>query len=231
MSKQEIETMVADNKREVDQLKHLRHPNILSFYGTMIEGDTLAIVTELMDGDMRSYLKSRALVDPLSKRIGILRGAACGIRYLHHQRLVHRDIKPENFLLTHMPAITSVKLCDFGLSRIKESTHVNTLRMGGTTVYIAPEVHRGEQFDERSDVYSFSIVMWEMITKQTPYADKPIASLPGIVGWGKQRPSAQILDATFSEDALPGISPSEFEKVGADDKPYIAPASDETLIL
>jgi hypothetical protein len=100
-------------------------------------------------------------------------------------------------------------------------------------MYIAPEVHRGEHFDERSDVYSFSIVMWEMVTSkvlicclcivfyvrlcvicgreqnvyaclqiflttcpdllvQTPFADKPVASIPGIVGWGQQRPSTSV---------------------------------------
>jgi serine/threonine protein kinase len=218
-------TSKEDFEREVDQLKHLRHPNILSFYGTIIEGETLAIVTELMEGDMRMYLKSKALVDPLPKRISILHGAACGIRYLHYQRLVHRDVKPENFLMTHMPASTSVKLCDFGLSRIKDSTHINTLRMGGTTMYIAPEVHRGEQFDERSDVYSFSIVMWEMMTRQIPYADKPIASLPGIVGWGKQRPSTQMLEGAFSEEALPGISPSKMDVVSWSRGLHVAGAS------
>ena len=59
-------------------------------------------------------------------------------------------------------------------------------------MYIAPEVHRGEQFDERSDVYSFSIVMWETVSKQAPFADKPLASIPGIVGWGQQRPSSLV---------------------------------------
>ena len=88
---------------------------------------------ELMEGDMRGYLRKGALTDPLSKRLNILRDASCGIRYLHSENLVHRDIKPENFLLMHLSTSTIVKLCDFGLSRIKDATHVNTTRAGTVT--------------------------------------------------------------------------------------------------
>lgn len=57
-------------------------------------------------------------------------------RYLHSERLVHRDIKPENFLLTHLPTFTIVKLCDFGLSRIKDATHINTIRTGAAKLRV-----------------------------------------------------------------------------------------------
>ena len=166
LTTQEVDAFSQDYRREVQQLMRLRHPNILSFYGSISEVGELAIVTELMEGDMRGYLKTRAKSESLSKRVNILRSAACGIRYLHGESLVHRDIKPENFLLMHLQKGTLVKVCDFGLCRIKDATMVNTNHLGGTMMYIAPEVHRGEHFDERSDVYSFSVVMWELVTKE-----------------------------------------------------------------
>ncbi len=118
----------------------------------MTDGESLEMVTELMDGDLRGYLRGAARTDPLYRRVQLLREAAAGLLYLHSQQVVHRDIKPENFLLQGLEEKAVVKVCDFGLSRIKDASHVKTARTGGTLLYIAPEVHRGEPFDERSDV-------------------------------------------------------------------------------
>jgi serine/threonine protein kinase len=195
LSQEELELVLVEYKREVTRLCQLRHPNVLSFFGTVTSLPTLGIVTELMDKDMRRYLKSQAPnADPLAVRLGLARQAYCGVAYLHRRRLVHRDIKPENFLLIGHGAACVVKVCDFGLARVKEASHINTMRTAGTMTYIAPEVHRGEPFDERSDVYSLSIVTWELVTLQTPFSDKNMASIPGIVGWGQQRPSPLALD-------------------------------------
>eukprot|EP00960_Hanusia_phi_P056023 763132-Hanusia_phi.AAC.2 len=166
--------------------------------GTLTDSNTFCIVTELLEGDLRKYLKNEALFDTLEHRIELLREAACGVRYLHDNRLVHRDIKPENFLLQRLHSSSIVKVCDFGLSRIKEASHINTMRTAGTMLYIAPEVHRGEHFDERSDIYSFTVMMWEVAAVKTPFSGRPIASIPGIVGWGMQRPSLEELAEVFN---------------------------------
>ncbi|EKX43197.1 hypothetical protein GUITHDRAFT_40597, partial [Guillardia theta CCMP2712] len=193
LDSEEFNQIIYDFKSEVSRLMNLRHPNVISFFGTLTDSNTFCIVTELLEGDLRKYLKNEALFDTLEHRIELLREAACGVRYLHENRLVHRDIKPENFLLQRLHSNMIVKVCDFGLSRIKEASHVNTMRTAGTMLYIAPEVHRGEHFDERSDIYSFTVMMWEVAAVKTPFSGRPIASIPGIVGWGMQRPSLEDL--------------------------------------
>jgi len=198
LDSEEFNQIIYDFKSEVSRLMNLRHPNVISFFGTLTDSNTFCIVTELLEGDLRKYLKNEALFDTLEHRIELLREAACGVRYLHENRLVHRDIKPENFLLQRLHSNMIVKVCDFGLSRIKEASHVNTMRTAGTMLYIAPEVHRGEHFDERSDIYSFTVMMWEVAAVKTPFSGRPIASIPGIVGWGMQRPSLEDLADVFN---------------------------------
>ena len=197
---EELEEVVGEYRKEVSRLCQLRHPNVLSFFGTVTNLPTLGIVTELMEMDMRKYLRTpSSKQDPLWERLAIARQAFCGVAYLHRRRLVHRDVKPENFLLSGQGASRLCKVCDFGLARVKEASHIDTMRIAGTMTYIAPEVHRGEPFDERSDVYSLSIITWELVTLQVPFGNKPAASIPGIVGWGQERPSLALLEEALSE--------------------------------
>jgi serine/threonine protein kinase len=87
--------------------------------------------------------------------------------YLHtrHVPIVHRDLKSENILLTEN---FTVKICDFGMARLKlHSTHIETQHANaGTPAWMAPEVLRGEHFDEKADVYSFSIILWEILHRK-----------------------------------------------------------------
>eukprot|EP00293_Proteomonas_sulcata_P011865 CAMPEP_0184317090 /NCGR_PEP_ID=MMETSP1049-20130417/94470_1 /TAXON_ID=77928 /ORGANISM="Proteomonas sulcata, Strain CCMP704" /LENGTH=134 /DNA_ID=CAMNT_0026636337 /DNA_START=84 /DNA_END=489 /DNA_ORIENTATION=+ len=71
--------------------------------------------------------------------------------------------------------------------------------MGGTLLYVAPEVHRGQAFDEGCDVYAFAIVLWELVTLGRPFDDKPEQAIPGIVGWGAERPTLETLNKMKSE--------------------------------
>eukprot|EP00960_Hanusia_phi_P034305 750985-Hanusia_phi.AAC.4 len=188
---------------EVSRLCRLRHPNILAFYGAVTKAPKLCIITELMDYDLRHFLRHHGKSANLVKRLEIALGAINGLLYLHSQNppVVHRDVKPENLLLCQDDEI--VKVCDFGLARDKQGAYLQTIHQGGTLNYIAPEVHRGAHVDERCDVYSFAVVLWELLSLSEPYKDKPVQSIPGIVGWGGERPSIDCMSTQLSQEVVP----------------------------
>jgi hypothetical protein len=172
--------MLASFRGEVAQLSSLRHPHILTFYGAVSRGDKLSMLVELMERDVRSYLRGNGREAALSARLRIGLGALSGVRYLHAQapKVVHRDIKPENLLLSLGDSV--VKICDLGLARHKQGAFLQTRHHGGTLSYVAPEVHRGCDIDEGCDVYAMAIVLWELTTLAVPFEDKPPQSIPGV---------------------------------------------------
>jgi len=207
-----LKEMESSFRSEVVRLCKLRHPNVLSFYGAVMRPPLLCIVAELMHCDMRHFLKVEASSATLERRILLAIGAACGMVYLHEQTppIVHRDVKPENFLLTKGG---DVKVCDFGLARDKHSTYLQTMHHGGTLSYIAPEVHRGQDFDEGCDVYAFAVVLWELLTLEMPFSNKPPQAIPGIVGWGAERPDLGPLQKAVEQKAgtVEGIALTRLE--------------------
>ncbi|EKX46970.1 hypothetical protein GUITHDRAFT_58972, partial [Guillardia theta CCMP2712] len=185
---------------EVSRLCRLRHPNILAFYGAVTKAPKLCIITEVSHRSIFVCLYLGGKDANLIKRLDIALGAMNGLLYLHSQNppVVHRDVKPENLLLCQDDEI--VKVCDFGLARDKQGAYLQTIHQGGTLNYIAPEVHRGADVDESCDVYSFAIVLWELLSLSEPYKDKPAQSIPGIVGWGGERPSVGCLSERLSQE-------------------------------
>jgi len=130
--------MLAAFRGEVAQLSCLRHPNILAFYGAVSQGDKLCMIVELMDRDVRGFLKTDASRVSLEARVRIGVGAMSGVLYLHSQlpQVVHRDIKPENLLLSH--GDTVVKVCLFSYIYVYTNTHMHmhTHKHIHTCIYI-----------------------------------------------------------------------------------------------
>lgn len=110
---------------------------------------------------------------------------ARGLEYLHECNLIHRDLKSVNLLIDEH---YNAKVCDFGLSRIIAPKNQNMTGNVGTVSWIAPEVFEKQPYDEKADVYSFGIVMWELYTKQTPFQDLNTFEIPMAVIKG-DRPS------------------------------------------
>lgn len=111
---------------------------------------------------------------------------ARGVNYLHHccPPIVHRDLKSSNLLVDKS---WNVKVGDFGLSRLKYGTFLETITGKGTPQWMAPEVLRNEPSDEKSDVYSYGVVLWELVTEKIPWEHLNSMQVIGAVGFMNQR--------------------------------------------
>jgi len=177
--------------KEIAILSKLHHPNILLFLGASISNNGLFIVTEYMNrgsvyGNLHSPLNK---VNGKSKldykmKLHLLLDAARGMLYLHtfDPPIIHRDLKTQNLLVDEFGR---GKLCDFGLSREIVSTTMSRL---GTIQYSAPETLRGEHYGEAIDMYSFGILIWEMITESIPYEGLAPLKVASEVAYNKTRP-------------------------------------------
>lgn len=111
---------------------------------------------------------------------------ARGMNYLHHCKppIIHRDLKSSNLLVDKN---WTVKVGDFGLSRVKHHTYLKTKSGRGTPQWMAPEILCNEQADEKSDVYSYGVVLWEITTEKIPWNDLNPMQVIGAVGFMNRR--------------------------------------------
>ncbi|KAL2464308.1 Protein kinase superfamily protein with octicosapeptide/Phox/Bem1p domain [Forsythia ovata] len=180
----ERERLIADFWKEALLLSSLHHPNVVAFYGVVRDGPdgSLATVTEFMvNGSLKQFLQKKDRTIDRRKRLIIAMDAAFGMEYLHGKNIVHFDLKCENLLVNmrdpHRPVC---KIGDLGLSKVKQHTLVSG-GVRGTLPWMAPELLSGKSnmVTEKIDVYSFGIVMWELLTGDEPYADMHCASIIG----------------------------------------------------
>ncbi|XP_072979871.1 uncharacterized protein [Typha angustifolia] len=175
--------------REVAIMKSLRHPNIVLFMGAVTERPNLSIVTEYLSrGSLYRLLHrsgAREILDE-RRRLNMAFDVAKGMNYLHRRNppIVHRDLKSPNLLVDKK---YTVKVCDFGLSRLKASTFLSSKSLAGTPEWMAPEVLRDEPSNEKSDVYSFGVILWELMTLQQPWTNLNPAQVVAAVGFKGRR--------------------------------------------
>eukprot|EP01132_Coremiostelium_polycephalum_P007758 gene7758-9548_t len=154
-------------EKETQILKCLRHPNVVLFMGTCTLGGNLAIITEYLNrGSLRDVLNNQELDIDWNTKIKMLIDVAQGMNYLHNYnpKIIHRDLKSVNLLVDHS---FNVKVSDFGLSRfVSSGTEAKTFC--GTLPWIAPEVFAGSGYSTQADVFSFGIVLWEILTRLQP---------------------------------------------------------------
>ncbi|XP_025607429.1 uncharacterized protein [Arachis hypogaea] len=174
--------LIADFWKEALMLSSLHHPNVVSFYGIVRDGPdgSLATVTEFMvNGSLKQFLHKKDRTIDRRKRLIIAMDAAFGMEYLHGKNIVHFDLKCENLLVNMRdPQRPVCKIGDLGLSKVKQHTLVSG-GVRGTLPWMAPELLSGKSnmVSEKIDVYSFGIVMWELLTGNEPYADMHCASI------------------------------------------------------
>ncbi|KAF2289059.1 hypothetical protein GH714_025540 [Hevea brasiliensis] len=187
-SKQEYsEDVILSFRQEVSLMKRLRHPNILLFMGAVTSCQRLCIVTEFLPrGSLFRLLQRNTTKLDWRRRVHMASDIARGMNYLHHCNppIIHRDLKSSNLLVDKN---WTVKVGDFGLSRLKHETYLTTMTGKGTPQWMAPEVLRNEPSDEKSDVYSFGVILWELATEKIPWDNLNSMQVIGAVGFMNQR--------------------------------------------
>lgn len=167
--------------QEVAIMRKVRHKNVVQFIGACTRKPNLCIVFEYMSGgSVYDYIR----------REGPLRLVAClklaadvsrGMDYLHQRKIIHRDLKAANLLMDDHQI---VKIADFGVARVIEYNGHMTAETG-TYRWMAPEVIEHKPYDEKADVFSFAVVLWELLTCKVPYSDMtPLQAAVGVVQKG-----------------------------------------------
>ncbi|KAI3903345.1 hypothetical protein MKW98_031999 [Papaver atlanticum] len=172
-------------RQEVSLMKKLRHPNVLLFMGAVTSPENLCIVTEFLPRGSLFQLLRRCKLDK-RRRVLMALDIARGMTYLHSRNppVVHCDLKSSNLLVDKN---WTVKVGDFGISRIKNATHLSGKSGRGTPQWMAPEVMRSDPSDEKSDVYSFGVILWELSTQMIPWGTLNSFQVIGAVGFMNQR--------------------------------------------
>ncbi|XP_065864937.1 uncharacterized protein [Euphorbia lathyris] len=190
----EQERLTVEFWREAEILSKLHHPNVLAFYGVVQDGPggTLATVAEYMvDGSLRHVLLKKDRYLDRRKRLLIAMDAAFGMEYLHSKNIVHFDLKCDNLLVNLKdPQRPICKVGDFGLSKIKRNTLVSG-GVRGTLPWMAPELLNGgsNKVSDKVDVFSFGIVLWEILTGEEPYANMHYGAIIGGIVNNSLRPT------------------------------------------
>jgi len=161
-------------RRESQAAASLSHPNIVNIYDVGKEGNIHYIVMELIEGrTLSDYIKEQG---PMSypKVIALSKQIAAALAFAHKNHIIHRDVKPHNVMIT--PNGTA-KITDFGIAKAVNAATIvdNTEGIVGSVHYFSPEQARGGYVDEKSDIYSLGIVMYEMLTGRVPFdGDNPV---------------------------------------------------------
>lgn len=161
--------------REAETAGKLNHPNIVTIYDAGEEHDLAYIAMELLKGqDLNPYTKPNHLL-PFDTIAHIMVKVAEALDYAHQQHVIHRDIKPANIM--YEPDTQLVKVTDFGIARITDSSKTKTGMVLGTPNFMSPEQLSGKKLDGRSDLFSLGTTMYQLVTGALPFEGDSMANL------------------------------------------------------
>jgi len=167
------EVTIFEFSREIEIISKFQHPNIVKYYGaSFIYGDYFIVFEYVKLGNLSEVIHSdnKNIDWPLILRINL--DISCGMQFLHDNNIIHRDLKPDNILVESITFGDPVlcKVSDFGHSREKSIDMTPAI---GTRAYSAPEILiPNKKYNEKIDVYSFGIIMWQVYTREKPYMDE-----------------------------------------------------------
>jgi len=157
-------------EREMETLTSLHHPNVVQLIGICIENNEVYIVTEFVTGgSLRKRLKNKEIVLDWPLKVHIAKNLALAMTYLHSKNIIHRDLKSHNLLVGEL---WKIKVCDFGLARKADAPKATggnvAMTIVGTDDWMAPEVAQGQDYNSACDVFSYGMVLFEIITREKP---------------------------------------------------------------
>ncbi|RIL00899.1 MAG: hypothetical protein DCC75_13770 [Proteobacteria bacterium] len=155
-------------KREIELALSIEHPNVVKGLEVIHDDDFTAYTMEYVEGGtLADYLHENTCLG-LQGILSIMSQVAAGLKAIHKAGIIHRDLKPENILVNKDGRI---KITDFGIAMMQcDSTAREQGHMVGTVNYLSPEYIRDGVFDERSDIYAFGVIAYELITGQLPFS-------------------------------------------------------------
>ena len=159
--------------REAAAAGALSHPNIVTIFDIVEDGNTTAVAMEFIEGRSLASIIGERSPMPVDLAADLFDQIAAALDYAGSHGVVHRDIKPANILIT--PA-GRVKIADFGVARLALSTMTQAGTVLGSPSYMSPEQVRGLPLDGRSDLFSAAVVYYEMITRERPFAGNDVAT-------------------------------------------------------
>jgi len=175
------ESIVLRFMREARAVADLNHPNVVQVFRVDRHEDQPYFVMEYVEGEsLKQLIRRENKLQPM-RALQILKEVGNGLAAAHDKGVIHRDIKPENIMLTKYGGI---KVVDFGIARIEEpGTRLTSTGMGlGTPSYISPEVCLSQDVDQRSDIFSMGVVLFEMLTGDIPFkSDSPFELMTKVV--------------------------------------------------
>jgi serine/threonine-protein kinase len=153
--------------QEAKAAGRLNHPNIVTIYDVGKSGDVAYIAMEFLEGrELRDVLKEGTLL-PVEQVLNIVAQVALGLAYAHEHDIIHRDVKPSNIMVIRDG---HVKITDFGIARMASSSvRTQTGMVLGSPKYMSPEQVMGKTIDQRSDIFSLGVMLYEMLTGQAPF--------------------------------------------------------------